>query len=199
MLFSVAVLIALFLAVPFGIIMREPLSATISTFLGAAFFTLYVIFSFVRKRIRRAKIVTKSIDAAGTVMRPGRYRIEACRFKDHTLIRIFGSDKTYDKSAKAFEAVIAMPDSSRYSYIGLTGEHCTISDMTINRSEEMNGENYIPRIADEISFINVPQGDVPNVQIDGYRSASSVGFPIKEKIKLTFHTMSLPTARLVWH
>ncbi|MBR3277529.1 MAG: hypothetical protein IKG01_01295 [Lachnospiraceae bacterium] len=41
--------------------MQEPLSATISTFLGAVFFTLYVIISFSKKKIRQAKIVISII------------------------------------------------------------------------------------------------------------------------------------------
>ena len=52
MLFSGAVLVALFLAVPFGMVMREPISATISTLIGAVFFTLYVVLSFVSKKSR---------------------------------------------------------------------------------------------------------------------------------------------------
>ena len=144
------------------------------------------------------KVETRPVDS-DIAMRPGRYRIEACRFLDHTLIRIMGSDKTYNTADKAFEAIIAMPDSSRYSYIGFTGENCRISDMTIERSDSMIDKEYIPRIAEEISFINTPAGDIPNVQVDGYRSASTVGIPIKDKMKITFHTQSLPTARLVWH
>ena len=41
--------------------MREPLSATISTVVGAVFFTLYVVFSFRKKRIKTAKIVISVI------------------------------------------------------------------------------------------------------------------------------------------
>ena len=145
------------------------------------------------------KIETKPIEVSGGGMRPGRYRIEACRFRDQTLIRITGSDKTYDTSAKAFETIIAMPDSARYSYIGFTGENCSISDMTIVRSNDLIGEGYIPRIIDEISYIDGPEGDVPNVQIDGYRSAATPGIPVKDKMAISFHTQSLPTARLVWH
>lgn len=145
------------------------------------------------------KIETRQVDTPDTVMRPGRYRIEACRFLDHTMIRITGSDKTYDASAKTFETIIAMPDSARYSYIGFTGENCSISDMTIERSEDMIDEKYIPRIAEKISYINGPEGDVPNVQVDGYRSASTSGIPVTDKMKISFHTMSFPTARLVWH
>lgn len=61
MLYSGAVLVALFLAVPAGLIMREPLSATISTLVGAVFFTLYVLFANKKKHIRSAKIVLSII------------------------------------------------------------------------------------------------------------------------------------------
>ena len=50
-----------------------------------------------------------------------------------------------------------------------------------------------------ISYINVPQGDIPNVQIDGWRKAATGGIPVHDGMKITFHTMSLPTARLIWH
>ena len=145
------------------------------------------------------KAEMRELDFEGSGMRPGRYRIEACRFKDHTLIRITGGDKTYGIEGKTYETIIAMPDSARYSYIGFTGENCSISDMTIERDPEMIDESYIPRIAEEISFIDGPEGDIPNIQIDGYRSASTIGVPIKENMSISFHTKSLPTARLVWH
>ena len=41
---SVTVLVALFAAIPCGLIMHEPISATISTIIGAIFFTIYVIY-----------------------------------------------------------------------------------------------------------------------------------------------------------
>lgn len=59
--------------------------------------------------------------------------------------------------------------------------------------------DQIPRIAEEISYIDVPAGDIPNVQVDGYRTASSNGIPVEDGMSITFHAMSLPTARLVWH
>ena len=61
MLFSGAVLVALFLAVPFGIMMQEPLMATVSTFAGAVFFTLYVIYAYKSKRIAQAKVILSVI------------------------------------------------------------------------------------------------------------------------------------------
>ena len=61
MVFSGAVLVALFLAVPFGLIMQEPASATISTIVGAVFFTLYVLYAYTQKRIKQAKIIISVI------------------------------------------------------------------------------------------------------------------------------------------
>ena len=56
-LLSVAVLCALFIAVICGLIMHEPLSATISTVVGALFFALYVLYAFVKNRIEKARLV----------------------------------------------------------------------------------------------------------------------------------------------
>ncbi len=35
--------------------------------------------------------------------------------------------------------------------------------------------------------------------MDGYRADSSVGVLLNESLDLSFHSMSLPTARLIWH
>ncbi len=120
------------------------------------------------------------------------YKIEAVRYKDHALIRIEGSGET-------IEATIALPDSTRFLYLGLTGQYCRLSGVKIEKSEEAIGEGYIKRIAEEISYINVPAGDIPNVQIDGYRTDATEGIPIKDGLKIAFHSMSLPTATLIWH
>ncbi|MCR5358213.1 MAG: diguanylate cyclase, partial [Lachnospiraceae bacterium] len=97
------------------------------------------------------------------------------------------------------EVTIAFPDSARYAYIGLTGENCLIGNVSTEKCEEESPANYIPRIAEEISYINGPEGDIPNVQIDGYRTAASEGVKIENGLKITLHAKSLPTARLVWH
>ena len=65
--------------------------------------------------------------------------------------------------------------------------------------EGLIADDFIPRIAEEISYIDGPTGDVPNVQIDGYRTDATEGMPLRDGMELRFHTMSLPTARLVWH
>ena len=121
------------------------------------------------------------------------YTVEAVRVKDHVLIRISGR-------GRIMEHIIALPDSARFSYLSLTGEHCMIRNIRVEREETGVDEGYIPRIAEEISYIRgCPQGDIPNLQIDGWRYSSSDGIPVTEGMKLTFHTQSLPTARLIWH
>ena len=121
------------------------------------------------------------------------YTIEAVRVRDHVLIRISDGRRT-------IEFIAALPDSSRFSYISITGEHCTISKINVRREETAVEEGYIPRIAEEISYIRgCREGDLPNVQIDGWRSASTESIPVSDAIDLSFHTQSLPTARLVWH
>lgn len=120
------------------------------------------------------------------------YEVEAVRVKDHLLIKIISD-------TAVIQVIMALPDSSRWTYIGLTGEHCHISNVSIKHDDLTVPETYIPRIAEEISYIDVPAGDIPNVQIDGYRSAATEGIALKNKLTIDFHTMSLPTARLVWH
>ena len=131
--------------------------------------------------------------SSGNEAKNGEYRIEALRIRDHALLRITGNERTT-------EVIIALPDSSRYLYIGLTGEHCRYCDIGTVKAEQKSPESYIPRIAEEISYIkDEPAGDIPNVQIDGYRYAHSEGIAIKDGLTLTFHAKCLPTARLVWH
>ncbi len=125
-------------------------------------------------------------------LKKNEYRIKAVRKKDHALIKIIGREEAY-------EIIIALPDCSRFAYIGLTGEYCHIAHVRIEKDETEIADDFIPRIAEEISYINVPAGDIPNVQIDGYRTAASEGIEVKDGMKIKFHTCSLPTARLVWH
>lgn len=60
-LFSLLMLMALYLAVPFGIVMREPVSATVSTLLGAIAFTAFVYYVFQKNKIAQAKLVLSII------------------------------------------------------------------------------------------------------------------------------------------
>ena len=125
---------------------------------------------------------------------PGqRYRVEAVRNRDHVLVRVSGEEKMFD-------VILALPDTSRFTYIALGGEHCEIHNIRVDTAPEESDPEAIPRIAEEISFIkDQPTGDIPNVQVDGPRLSTSEGIPVRDGMTLTFHTMSLPTARLVWH
>ncbi len=120
------------------------------------------------------------------------YEISAVKIKDHSRVIIKDGRETID-------AIVALPDSSRYLYIAITGDNIHVTDMNGTRSEKEEPKDSIPRIAEEISYINVPSGDIPNIQIDGYRTEETAGIPIRDGMIVTFHTMSLPTARLVWH
>ena len=120
------------------------------------------------------------------------YDIEAVRYRDHVLIRMANKYRSH-------EIIIALPDCTRYSYISITGEQCTIDDVEVAKTGEEIGEGYIPRIAEEVTYIDVPAGDIPNVQVDDWRSASSVGIEVTDGMRIQFHSKSLPTARLVWH
>ena len=129
----------------------------------------------------------------GEPEREQRYRIRAARYRDHAIIRI--SDEN-----RILQVILALPDTSRYVYIAISGEHCYVHNVLVESSGTEIGPEDIPRIAEEISFIKgCPEGDVPNVQVDAWRTNASAGIPIRDGMTLTFHTMSLPTARLVWH
>ncbi len=121
-----------------------------------------------------------------------KYEIEAVRYKDHLRIKV-------DDTTKTMDFIIAMPDSSRYAYLGYKGVGYTVSDALTERSETAIGKDHIPRIAEEISYIRDNTGDIPNVQVDGPQTEHSEGFAVGEGLKLSFHTMSLPTSRLIWH
>ena len=120
------------------------------------------------------------------------YEITAVKCKDHVLL-------TVDDGARTMETTIALPDSTRYAYIGITGEYCDIRDISIEQSETPIDETYIPRIAEEVSFLDGPEGDIPNLQVNGYRTEASQGIPLHQRLTIRYHSKSLPTARLVWH
>lgn len=120
------------------------------------------------------------------------YTIEAVKVRDHVLISVKSCMGT-------FQVTAALPDCARYAYIALTGEHCTFSNFDVRKREPPVPSDYIPRIAEEVSYITGPEGDIPSIQIDGWRYVSTDGIPVKDGINISFHTQSLPTARLIWH
>ena len=128
--------------------------------------------------------------ASGNTMR---YDIEAVRYSDHLMLKISDAERMC-------QIITALPDSTHFSYLSITGEHCLIRGIRIETDDAKIGPDAIPRIAEEISYIRgCPEGDIPNIQIDRWRSASTRGVPILNEMKLRFHAVSLPVARLVWH
>lgn len=117
---------------------------------------------------------------------------QAVKFKDHLFIKLSCKYQTT-------EITIALPDSSRYAYLSLTGEHCEFTNVDFIKTSQVIDKNFITRIAPEISFIEGRTGDIPNVQVDGWRSAASQAIPVTGNMSISFHSMSLPTARLIWH
>ena len=141
---------------------------------------------------RKMEVEMDDVDTSGKIGNIHSYSIETVRCGDHVLIKIFDD-------MKEIRVTAALPDSTRYAYIGLTGEHCLINDVRITRSEKKVDDNYIKRIAPKVSYIDRIEGDIPNVQIDGFRTASTKGIPIRNGMEIRFHTKSLPTSRLIWH
>ena len=119
--------------------------------------------------------------------------IKACRNRDHVLIQI-------RSERKSFDVVLALPDTSRYAFISITGEHCEVHGITVDMDGNIVNESEIPRIAEEINYLKgCPTGDIPSIQVDGPRHATTEGVLITKEMTISFHTMSYPTSRLVWH
>ena len=142
------------------------------------------------KNVRKSEVRIKNLE---TPLEKHRYKIEAVRNRDHVYIRMSNKNQL-------FEVLLALPDISRYAFLSISGEHCNVDDISVKVDDKITPFESIPRIAEEISYIKgCPEGDIPNVQSNGYRLASSQGIPVSEKMELTFHAVSYPTARLVWH
>ena len=120
------------------------------------------------------------------------YDINVIKYKDHLKF-------TVTTELYAYEVIIALPDSARFAYISFTGENCLIDDFRMEKTGFTADDKAIERIAPEVSYIEGPGGNIPNIQIDGWRTASTRGEPLFDKMELAFHYMSLPTARLIWH
>ncbi len=121
-----------------------------------------------------------------------KYEIRACRFEDHLRLVMKGPD--YEK-----EVTVALSGGSKSAYLGLTGENCQLKNITMTPTGETVNADSIPRIAEEILYIDRLESDIKNKQIDRTRSDSTEGILLEDRIKLKFHTMSLPGANLVWH
>lgn len=122
----------------------------------------------------------------------GEYHITMSRYTDHLSVKMEGLGQSADY-------IVALPDKTKMAYLGITGEHCDITDISVEETEDEVKEGDIRRIVSEVSFINRLESDIPNTQVDGPRYAYTVGQELKESQCIEFHTMSLPSASLAWH
>ncbi len=127
-----------------------------------------------------------------TLEEKDRYEIVAARYEDH--IKLVMRSKDYAK-----EIIIALPSRSKAVYIGLTGENGRLYNISVEMTGDTVEEDDIPRIANPVSYIDHLESDLKNIQVDRWMSASTEGVEIKGKMKIAFHTMSLPEASLIWH
>lgn len=111
---------------------------------------------------------------------------------DHLFVRITTEDRTD-------EMTFALYDASRYVYFALTGEFCTLDILDVKTSSDKVADDYITRIAERITYIDGPTGDIPNIQIDGWITNHSEIVELNGDTNICFHTMSLPSSRRVWH
>ena len=138
-----------------------------------------------------AKIIQKTESEKGR-KNENVYTITAGRYEDHLKLEL-ESDST------SVTLIVALSDSSKSVYIGLTGEHCKITEITAQTTGDKVGEHDIQRIAQPVSYIDHLEADLKNVQIDRWMSDSTEGVEVDGKLKISFHTQSLPEADLIWH
>ena len=120
------------------------------------------------------------------------YTITAGRYEDHLKLELESSSKTVC-------VIIALSDSSKSVYIGLTGENCHLTEIQVEETNTQYHENDIERISDKVSYIDRIEGDIPNIQVNSPYSVYTKGIKIKESMTLAFHTMSFPESSFVWH
>ena len=114
------------------------------------------------------------------------------RYEDHLKLKM--TSPSFEK-----EVIVALPDGSGSAYIAITGENCRISDICATQTDEVVTQDDIPRIVGVTSYIDRMESDVKNIQVDRERSASTQGIELRDRLRINFHTMSLPGASFVWH
>lgn len=118
--------------------------------------------------------------------------IKAVKRRDHIRLQI-------NDGYTEINATVVISDGARFAFLGITGQKCYISDITDIRSSEQYPKEAIPRIADEITYYSEPEGDIPNIQIESWRTNSTEGIPVNKNLDLSFHMRTFPFARLIWH
>lgn len=120
------------------------------------------------------------------------YEIVASRVDDHLKI-------TMKSFGRVVDVIVALPDRSKWAYIGITGENCKIREISIRSFDKKLEKNDVKRIASDVSYIDRMEADVKNVQVDSLRSAHTTGVVVENGLRLAFHSMSLPSASFIWN
>jgi response regulator RpfG family c-di-GMP phosphodiesterase len=120
------------------------------------------------------------------------WELLAGRYDDHLSIRMRSPAQTVD-------IILALPDTSKASYIGMTGENCHIYHLNVEKTGQQMEAGSIRKIVSKIRYTDRLESDLPNLQIDHARNVATEGIPIREERIVDFHTMSLPSANLIWH
>ncbi len=120
------------------------------------------------------------------------YEIEAINIKDHVGIKI-------NNIYMSADITVALPDATRFVFLGITGENCSIKNISVSEIPLEVNNDYIRRIAPEVNYFTRKDGDIPNIEINGYREVSTAGLPVEDDMRVYFHTNSLPVSHLVNH
>lgn len=118
--------------------------------------------------------------------------VTAVKWRDHVVIKICDGFTEINATA-------VLTDSSRFAYIGVTGKKCYIRGITCEQSSEITPESSIKRIADEVKYFDKPDGDIPNIQVDGWRTETTKAVSFEKELSLSFFMKTSPFARLIWH
>ena len=120
------------------------------------------------------------------------YEILVGRYDDHLKLKMISPD--HEK-----EVIVALTSGVKSAYLALTGECCSLTNITVQQTGELVRSGDIQRIADEESYINRIESDIRTIQINRTRSKHTDGIELKDKLRLMFHTMSLPGSDLIWN
>jgi len=142
--------------------------------------------------IRKMRLNSTDLKAEKTPDKLCNATVFLVKQKDHMLVKLVTDERMH-------EVVFAMYDAARYTYLALTGNHCRVKILDVEVAKTPVAEDFVPCIAEKISYINRPMGDIPNVQVDGWKADHSEVIEFTDSLNASFHTMSLPSSRRVWH
>ncbi len=121
----------------------------------------------------------------------GMYSVEAVRYDDHIRIDIHNGEDH-------LQYVVVLREDVRNVYMALTGENCSIDKVRISRGKKSISEDYIERIVPKVGHINRLNGDLENVEIEGYHTAKTQGIRVVDGLRIAFHTQTLPYSNHIW-